>query len=290
MTATKKAAQQAAPSTTQTRLKPPGSLSGDGMTPLLPRDGKAGIEALAFELTREASAFAGQVPVENQFMMAELVRSMNCYYSNLIEGHHTHPRDIDTAMTRDYSLEPEKRNLQLEARAHIHVQGLIDEGRAPALEPASAEFARWLHREFCAPLPEELLVVENPETGERKKVVPGAFRDGGVAVGSHVPPRAEEVPVYLKRFEESYAGAKLPGMRYIAALGAAHHRFAWIHPFYDGNGRVVRLSRMRCFCAAGWGAECGALRGGWRGHKTNTKVCWLRRIAAATTITMAAVC
>jgi Fic family protein len=153
------------------------------MTPLLPREGKAGIEELAFELTREASAFAGQVPEENRLLLAELVRSMNCYYSNLIEGHHTHPRDIDTAMTRDYSLLPEKRNLQLEASAHIHLQGCIDEGRAPDLEPASAEYAQWLHREFCSYLPEELLMVENPETGARKRVLPGVFRDGGVAVG-----------------------------------------------------------------------------------------------------------
>lgn len=237
MEAAKKAARKSA----ETRLPNPGSLSGDGMTPLLPREGKADIERLAYELTREASAFAGQVPLENQLMLAELVRSMNCYYSNLIEGHHTHPRDIDTAMTRDYSLEPEKRNLQLEATAHIHLQGCIDEGRTPDYEPAGAEFARWLHREFCAHLPEDLLVVKNPETGERKKVFPGAFRDGGVAVGGHVPPRAEELANYLRRFEETYGSKKLPGTQYIAAMGAAHHRFAWIHPFYDGNGRVMRL-------------------------------------------------
>jgi len=27
----------------------------------------------------------------------------------------------------------------------------------------------------------------------------------------------------------------------IIAIGASHHRFAWIHPFRDGNGRVSRL-------------------------------------------------
>ena len=149
------------------------------------------VSELAYELTCVASAFAGQVPEENRLLLAELVRLMNCHYSNLIEGNHPHPRDIDTAMTKDYSLLPEKWNLQLEA-AHIHLQGCIDERRAPDLEPASAEYARWLHREFCSHLPEELLVVENPKTRERKRVVPGEFRDGGVAVGKHEPPRADE--------------------------------------------------------------------------------------------------
>jgi len=44
---------------------------------------------------------------------------MNCYYSNLIEGHETHPRDIDRALAKDYAKEPKKRSLQLEAVAHI---------------------------------------------------------------------------------------------------------------------------------------------------------------------------
>ena len=53
---------------------------------------------------------------------------MNCYYSNLIEGHDTHPVDIERALKNDYSHEAGKRNLQLEAKAHITVQKWIDEG------------------------------------------------------------------------------------------------------------------------------------------------------------------
>ena len=43
---------------------------------------------------------------------------MNCYYSNLIEGHNTLPVDIDRAMNNELATEPERRNLQLEARAY----------------------------------------------------------------------------------------------------------------------------------------------------------------------------
>ena len=53
---------------------------------------------------------------------------MNCYYSNLIEGHDTHPVDIERALQNDYSQDTRKRDLQLEARAHITVQQWIDGG------------------------------------------------------------------------------------------------------------------------------------------------------------------
>lgn len=54
--------------------------------------------------------------------LADLVRAMNCYCSNLIEGHDTHPIDIERAMRNDYSSDPKKRKLQLEAKAYIAVQ------------------------------------------------------------------------------------------------------------------------------------------------------------------------
>ncbi len=60
--------------------------------------------------------------------LAGLVRAMNCYYSNLIEGHDTHPIDIERALNDEYSADPKKRDLQLEAKAHIAVQQWIDEG------------------------------------------------------------------------------------------------------------------------------------------------------------------
>jgi Fic family protein len=60
--------------------------------------------------------------------LAGLVRAMNCYYSNLIEGHDTHPVDIERALRNDYSLDARKRDLQLEAKAHIAVQEWIDGG------------------------------------------------------------------------------------------------------------------------------------------------------------------
>ncbi len=60
--------------------------------------------------------------------LADLVRAMNCYYSNLIEGHNTHPVDIERALKKEYSADARKRDLQHEAQAHIAVQQWIDAG------------------------------------------------------------------------------------------------------------------------------------------------------------------
>lgn len=212
------------------------------MEPMLPEEAAAHkLEDSAVALIAEGNRLAGRVHPILQQSIGALVRSMNCYYSNLIEGHNTHPLDIDRALANDLSADPEKRDLQLEAVAHIHVQKLIDDGDDPDIWPATEEYARWLHREFCARLPDEMLWVENPATGERLPVVPGDLRKNDVQVGRHVPPPHEDLPRFLTRFDQAYASPPLSRLRQIQSTGAVHHRFAWIHPFLDGNGRVARL-------------------------------------------------
>ena len=72
------------------------------MEPMLPSEGAGGLSDLAIDLLARASRFAGRLnPVVRQ-SVGELVRSMNCYYSNLIAGHDTHPGDIDRVLAQHY--------------------------------------------------------------------------------------------------------------------------------------------------------------------------------------------
>ena len=215
--------------------------------PYLPVEGSALLEDLAFKLAREASALAGQLPPQVASQIGELLRSINCYYSNLIEGHNTHPRDIDRALARDYAQDPARRDLQLEARAHIEVQQLVDVGGSAPVPAASRDFIAWAHREFCSRLSATLLIVTNPDTGEQLSVVPGELRSRPVVVGRHVPPPAEDLPAFLQRFAQVYAAGTLTQPRQVVAVAAAHHRLLWIHPFLDGNGRVARLMSHAMF-------------------------------------------
>ena len=211
------------------------------MEPLLISKGSLATGALtdlAFELAQKSAGFRRSLPASLVSSLADLVRSMNCYYSNLIEGHDTHPIDIERALRDDYSTDIRKRDLQLEARAHITVQQWIDSGGLTD-RSLTAKAIREIHQRFCKLLPKDLLWVEDPATGEKIEVVPGEFRDRDVIVGRHVPVSSPAVPRFLRRFEEVYS--KLGKAETIIAAAAAHHRLAWIHPFLDGNGRVARL-------------------------------------------------
>jgi Fic family protein len=156
----------------------------------------------------------------------------------LIEGHDTHPVDIERALKNDYSNDAKKRDLQQEAKAHITVQRWIDAGGLKG-RAVNADSLREIHRRFCEPLPDDLLWIVDPATKERIKVLPGELRHRDVAVGDHVAISAAAVPRFLHRFEEVYG--RLGKTETILATASAHHRLAWIHPFLDGNGRVARL-------------------------------------------------
>ena len=225
------------------------------MEPMLPRDQSQRLENLVVELVAKHNQLAGQLRPEVRKGIGDLVRSMNCYYSNLIEGHNTHPRDVDRAINDEFSSDPAKRALQIEARAHIDVQRMIDSREDPEDPPTSAEYSKWLHKEFCNRLPDELLWVENPNTKKRVPVIPGEFRDGDVEIGLHIPPTANDLPHYMARFEQAYNSDQLSKVQRVIAIAAAHHRFLWIHPFYDGNGRVVRLMAHAMLLRCGVGSS-----------------------------------
>lgn len=110
------------------------------------------------------------------FLIPVLVRIMNTYYSNLIEGHDTRPRYIERALVGELDRAGGRRNLRLEAKAHKPVQEQVDciaaEGQLP--EPASREFVRWLRREFYRDAPEAMLRIRG--AGREVKMEPGDWR------------------------------------------------------------------------------------------------------------------
>lgn len=199
---------------------------------------RAALADVALELAQRSAGFRRSLPASTVHSLAGLVRAMNCYYSNLIEGHDTHPIDIERALHGDYSADPQKRDLQLEARAHIEVQRWIDAGGVEGRATTTAAI-REIHRRFCAALPPDLLRVEDPGTKEKVELVPGELRRRDVAVGRHIAISPGALPRFLARFEEAYG--RLGKVETIICVAAAHHRLAWIHPFLDGNGRVARL-------------------------------------------------
>lgn len=217
------------------------------MEPLLPRE-TAKLQDLAREVLGRSAALGGQLHPVTQATVVEFLRIINSYYSNLIEGHSTHPIDIDKAMRQQYSDDPATRGLQEESLAHIQVQRQIEArlGQEPDLNVADAGFLQWLHEQFYRGLPKEMLDLPVPDSSETCQVMPGALRLRDVQVGRHVAPIASSLPAFLKRFGEFYRSGAHHGLTPILAAASAHHRLMWIHPFLDGNGRVARLYTDAC--------------------------------------------
>ena len=210
--------------------------------PLLPTDRSGELRESAAELLRKSAGLGGALHEVTRRSVVELLRTMNSYYSNLIEGHNTHPLAIERALKNDYSSEPALRALQLESKAHIEVQLLIEErlDADPKTEVCSQEFLNWIHQQFYERLPEEFRIVKT-RGGGCDQVVPGELRQCEVDVGRHIPPTFSSLPRFLNRFTEAYQPEPLDPLDRIIAAAASHHRLAWVHPYLDGNGRVTRL-------------------------------------------------
>jgi Fic family protein len=209
--------------------------------PLMPA--KSGeLEDIAYKLTQRSASLASELPAATLEGVRELLRIVNSYYSNLIEGNNTHPIDVERAMRMDYSKDPAKRDRQIESLIHIEVQKKIEDRlhEDPAADVAGAGFLCWIHREFYERMPEDLRVVRG-EGGTSEAVAGGEFRKRAVAVGDHVAPEPDSIGRFLDRFREVYDPGRMHGMKKFVAAAAAHHRLMWVHPFLDGNGRVARL-------------------------------------------------
>lgn len=180
---------------------------------------------------------------------AELLRTVNCYYSNLIEGHDTNPAAIERAMRGNYDAEPAKRDLQIEAQAHIAVQEIVQTAMdaEPRRNVCETDFLRLMHRRFFERVPDEMRIVRVAGGTRTETLVPGELRRYDVVIGPHVAPAWTEVEGLMETFAEQYRSSRYSNATSglseagLLATAAAHHRFLWIHPFPDGNGRVARL-------------------------------------------------
>jgi Fic family protein len=215
--------------------------SVDQFEPLYPA--KTGeLEDLAREVVAASARLEGRLAPVVLEEIKKLLRVINSYYSNLIEGHNTHPIDVERAMHHDYSAEQDKRDLQNESLIHIKLQEKILNKllAEPETDVTSAEFLRWIHWEFYEKMPERLRCVKGKDNAV-VYVEAGELRTRDVRVGTHIAPAATSLNDFLKRFRQAYDPAQMHGLRPLVAVAAAHHRLMWVHPFLDGNGRVTRL-------------------------------------------------
>lgn len=222
------------------------------MFPLLPSEIKLnGLRPLAAQLINNAKDLPAHGMPQLRVLLRESLRPMNSFYTNKIESQHTTPLLIAQALNKDFSNHPDEARKQRVAIAHIESERW-GEANYPVFESGSffkPEILQAMHAHLHAQLQPEDLVQIN-EDGLRQMVKPGVWREVGVKVGQHIPPDPLTVPRFMDAWSNGYASS-LAGENALMALMAAHHRFTWIHPFLDGNGRTARLHTHIGLCSLG---------------------------------------
>lgn len=210
----------------------------------------------AIELSTASAKLAGMLPQETRQTITKHMAVINSYYSNLIEGNNTQPHEIRAAQQGEFLNDPAKRDLQLESIAHIKVQEWL-EAMSPDLDVLyTPEFIKSIHDEFYRHVPDSLRQLKNEQGEIVDTVVPGAWRERDVKIGAHIPPPARDIEALMRQFCEVYHPDRHRGDRKVIAIMCAHHRLAWLHPFADGNGRVMRLFTDWALKASGM-ESCG---------------------------------
>ncbi|WP_246500186.1 Fic family protein [Pseudomonas cyclaminis] len=211
------------------------------LEPVWPSPGfPASILRTAETLSFRAGKLTGLLPESTATRIGGLMRITNSYYSNLIEGQYTEPATLSARVPRR-----ESKALRELAESHIGVQELLERAvrRTKSTEvPWSVfyapQFLSSIHRRLFAGASDEELGLS-----DGRMLVPGQLRDTtqrNVLVGDHAAPAWESVTPMLTRLQQVYGGQPDLTSRILSSL-AYHHRLAFVHPFEDGNGRVVRM-------------------------------------------------
>lgn len=211
------------------------------LEPIWPSPGfPASILRMAETLSFRAGKLTGLLHENTAVRIGGLMRITNSYYSNLIEGQFTEPATLSARVPRRNSKE-----LRELAESHIGVQALLERAvrRSQSIEAPwgvffAPELVSVIHRRLFAGARDDDL-----RLSDGRLLVPGQLRDTAqrnVLVGDHAAPAWESVAPMLTRLQQVYGGQPDLTSRILSAL-AYHHRLAFVHPFEDGNGRVVRM-------------------------------------------------
>jgi Fic family protein len=204
--------------------------------PLLPRQKLEVLQAQSQEIADKSSRLARGTHASTIASIQELVRSMNSYYSNRIEGQSTHPANIERALAHDFSDKPDTARLQRIAIAYIDAEKELEQmGGSGLQDTLKSSILIGAHRALY-----RRLEPVDRTTKEGRIIEPGILRQEEVTVGRHEPPLWSSLPDFLSRMDQVYAQPAAFNHT-LLSVACEHHRAMWVHPFLDGNGRAVRL-------------------------------------------------
>lgn len=214
------------------------------MEPMFPMDADlVPLIELAGDLRTESARMMPRIGPSARSSLALVLRAMNSYYSNKIEGQHTYPADLEAALHNNFSPDAETKRRQELAIAHMEVEHHLEEltKSVPWAEHFDRPWIAGIHRQLYDRLDPASRVILDADGNARGEMEPGELRKGRVIVGSHLAPEPADLDELLGHFKFRYGETGWSESRKLVIAGASLHRLSWIHPFPDGNGRVTRL-------------------------------------------------
>jgi Fic family protein len=168
----------------------------------------------------------GSTPAETFFQLKRIFHMLESLGSARIEGNHTTLADYVEAAIDGPQVHTEQfMEIENIEKAMRYVEESVTTG---------ANLSEHLIRELHA-----MTVHDLQREGDK---TPGAYRTGPIRIAqsNHQPPDAVHVGPYMQELVE-FVNKPDPHKYDLIKIALAHHRFGWIHPFSNGNGRVVRL-------------------------------------------------
>lgn len=186
----------------------------------------------------------GTTPPPFFFQLKDFFHLLESINSARIEGNRTTIAEAVEARIA----EPQEEDEGLREITNMEAAMQFIEDCIEETTPISQAFVLELHKQVVAGLTRE---------GDR---TPGAFRTTNVGIlnSSHAPPESVKLIDYLEEFFEFINAPPDPKLD-LLRVAVAHHRFAWVHPFNNGNGRVVRLLTYAMLIARGFNVRTGRI-------------------------------
>ncbi|RMR08802.1 Fic family protein [Pseudomonas syringae group genomosp. 7] len=184
----------------------------------------------------------GDTPPQVFYQLKSLFHTLEGLGSARIEGNHTTLADyIDSKVGGKARATDQLREVANIERAMDYLEQIMTPG---------AVLTEQTIRELHAMTVDDLV-----REGDR---TPGAYRNGGVQISQsdHLPPDFIQVQAYMQELVDFVNREDAPKYD-LMKVALAHHRFGWIHPFGNGNGRVVRLLTYALLIKYGFNVSTG---------------------------------
>lgn len=117
-----------------------------------------------------------------------------------------------------------------------------------------------INRRFVSDLHKHIVKnLSPPPKGEGDKT-PGTYRTTNITIqnSSHKPPMPAQIQGYMDELFQ-FINNEDPSKYDLIKAAIAHHRFVWIHPFGNGNGRTVRLFTYAMLVKLGFNINLGRI-------------------------------